>query len=191
MVHQFGESSELGKLVGLRRRPTRPTRIAAAPVPDRQPERNRARTGTKRDLFLILLAAGLAYGLASTFDVFGWLMSLRLTHERWQLDEIIAGLVVLTIGLGVFGLRRWSVAAAETRRRLIDIDELAASEARYRNLVEVPSLGVMLLDLAGRYVYVNPKMEELTGYTPAEFYSDTRIGWRLTRREDHRGGRRR
>ena len=48
-----------------------------------------------------------------------------------------------------------------------------------------------MLDLAGRYVYVNPKMVELTGYTPGEFFSDARIGWRLTRREDHRGGRRR
>ena len=44
------------------------------------------------------------------------------------------------------------------------------------------------MDLSGRYVYVSPKMEELTGYSTEEFYSDSRIGWRLTGAEDHRGG---
>ena len=155
---------------------------------ERRPRTQRFKTSAKRDLLLILLAVGVTYGLASTFDLFEWLTSVTRAQERWRLDGVISSLALLAIALGVFGVRRWLELNAETRQRLIDLDELAASEARYRNLVEVPSLGVMLLDLAGRYVYVNPKMEELTGYTPEEFYSDTRIGWRLTRREDHRSG---
>jgi PAS domain S-box-containing protein len=100
----------------------------------------------------------------------------------------VTGLVVLALALGLFSFRRWRELNEETRQRLLDLGRLEASEARYRNLVEMPSLGVMLMDLSGRYVYVSPKMEELTGYSPEEFYSDTRIGWRLTRGEDHRGG---
>lgn len=142
----------------------------------------------KKDLVLIAVGATVAFCLVSYFDLFDGLASLTQAKSRWPLEEILTALVVLAIALGVFSFRRWRELNEETRQRLLDLEKLAASEARYRNLVEMPSLGVMLMDLSGRYVYVSPKMEELTGYTPEEFYSDTRIGWRLTRGEDHRSG---
>jgi two-component system cell cycle sensor histidine kinase/response regulator CckA len=65
------------------------------------------------------------------------------------------------------------------------IEELAASEQRYRTLVESPNLGVVLMDRRGRYLYVSPKMEEMTGYPPKAFYTDWRIGWQITHPDDH------
>lgn len=73
---------------------------------------------------------------------------------------------------------------AESLRRL------AASEARYRSLVETPSLGVFLMDRAGNYEYVSAKMEELTGYQPEEFYRNQQLGYRMTHPDDHRIGER-
>ncbi len=145
-------------------------------------------SSAKKDLVLTLLGCAAAFCLVSYFDLFDGLASLTQTQNRWPLEELVTGLVVLAIALGVFSFRRWRELNEETRQRLLDLGRLEASEARYRNLVEMPSLGVMLMDLSGRYVYVSPKMQELTGYTPEEFYSDSRIGWRLTRGEDHRGG---
>ena len=143
-------------------------------------------SNAKKNLVLTLFGCAAAYCLVSYFDLFDGLASL--TQNRWPLEELVTGLVALALALGLLSFRRWRELNEETRQRLLDLGRLEASEARYRNLVEMPSLGVMLMDLSGRYVYVSPKMEELTGYSPEEFYSDTRIGWRLTRGEDHRGG---
>ncbi len=66
--------------------------------------------------------------------------------------------------------------------------EKESSEERYRTLVENPSLGIILMDRRGRYLYVSPKIEEVTGYTPAEFYAEWRLGWRITHPADHKVG---
>ena len=68
--------------------------------------------------------------------------------------------------------------------------EKVSSEERYRTLVENPSLGIILMDRRGRYLYVSPKIEEVTGYTPAEFYAEWRLGWRITHPKDHKLGER-
>jgi PAS domain S-box-containing protein len=68
--------------------------------------------------------------------------------------------------------------------------EKASSEQQYRTLVENPSLGIILMDRRGRYLYVSPKIEEVTGYTPAEFYAEWRLGWRITHPKDHKLGER-
>ena len=65
------------------------------------------------------------------------------------------------------------------------IAELESSERRYRTLVETPSLGIVLMDRRGRYLYVSPKMEELTGYPLDAFYNEQGIGWRITHPDDH------
>jgi PAS domain S-box-containing protein len=70
------------------------------------------------------------------------------------------------------------------------ITELESSERRYRTLVETPTLGFVLMDRRGRFLYVSPKIEELTGYPPAAFAADWRIGWRMTHEEDHHIGER-
>ena len=51
--------------------------------------------------------------------------------------------------------------------------------------METPTLGVVLMDRRGRYLYVSPKIEEITGHPPRAFYEDWRIGWRITYEDDH------
>ena len=46
--------------------------------------------------------------------------------------------------------------------------ELAASEARYRQLLEQTSDGVLRVGVEQRTDYVNPRMAEMLGYTPTE-----------------------
>ena len=75
-------------------------------------------------------------------------------------------------------------------KRAESLLRLANSDARYRTLVETPSLGVFLMDPVGRYLYVSSKIEELTGYSPDEFYRDHKIGFRITHPDDHRIGER-
>ena len=85
-------------------------------------------------------------------------------------------------------LQELAAVLSEGFRRLEDLEQLAASEQRYRTLVETPNLGVMLLEPSGRYIYASPKIEELTGYTPEDFRSDWKTGLRLAHPEERRKG---
>ena len=81
-----------------------------------------------------------------------------------------------------------AAALSEGFRRFEDLDQLAASEQRYRTLVETPNLGVMLIEPSGRYIYASPKIEELTGYTPEDFRRDWKTGLRLAHPDERRRG---
>jgi PAS domain S-box-containing protein len=48
--------------------------------------------------------------------------------------------------------------------------DLAASEARYRNIIETAQEGVWIIDSEARTRYVNARMSEILGYTPDEMY---------------------
>jgi PAS domain S-box-containing protein len=62
---------------------------------------------------------------------------------------------------------------------------LGTSEARYRTLVENPNLGVFLLDRQGHTLFVNAKIQEMTGYTPDEFVQNSRMGFAVVHPDDH------
>jgi len=65
-------------------------------------------------------------------------------------------------------------------------ERVTRSEKRYRTLVETPpDLGVMLLDENGRYLYVNPQVEEWTGFPAAAFYENQNIGKQITHPDDY------
>lgn len=48
--------------------------------------------------------------------------------------------------------------------------DLAASEARYRNIIETAQEGVWIIDHEARTRYVNARLSEMVGYTPDEMY---------------------
>ena len=77
---------------------------------------------------------------------------------------------------------------SEGFRRLDDLQRLAASEERYRALVETPHIVAMVLDKSGRFVYVSPNVERVTGWRQEDFLDNWKLGLRITRREDHRRG---
>jgi PAS domain S-box-containing protein len=63
----------------------------------------------------------------------------------------------------------WSIACArDVTRRVRAAEALAASESWFRAAVESLGEGVIMTDPRDGIVYVNPRMEQLTGYTAME-----------------------
>jgi PAS domain S-box-containing protein len=69
-------------------------------------------------------------------------------------------------------------------QRIDDLRRLVLSEERYRTLLETPAFLVLLIDPAGNYVYVTPRVREWLGLSPEDFYADPKIGERLVHAED-------
>nr|MBI3611987.1 PAS domain S-box protein [Nitrospirota bacterium] len=67
-----------------------------------------------------------------------------------------------------------TIARDITERKQIE-RELREAEERFRLLVERALLGIYILDRDGRFLYVNPKMEEITGYTQDELLSSVMV----------------
>jgi PAS domain S-box-containing protein len=63
---------------------------------------------------------------------------------------------------------RTSELEREIEARRLAEDALAASEARYRSIVETAAEGVWTIDADARTSFVNPKMAQLLGHTPDE-----------------------
>lgn len=69
-------------------------------------------------------------------------------------------------------------------QRIDDLRRLVLSEERYRTLLETPAFLVLLIDPAGNYVYVTPRVREWLGLSPEDFYADPKIGERLVHADD-------
>ncbi|MBI3978043.1 MAG: PAS domain S-box protein [Chloroflexi bacterium] len=72
----------------------------------------------------------------------------------------------MSAALAVVAVSQWARERA-TRERNAGL--LAASEKKYRALVEHNSQAIFLVDVGGNYLEVNPKACELTGYSRDEF----------------------
>jgi PAS domain S-box-containing protein len=77
-------------------------------------------------------------------------------------------------------------AAASALAAASFLAQLRATEQRYRHLTEnAPDIVSRFEFLPRRgYVYVNPAVAQVTGYTPAEFYADADLGMTITHPED-------
>jgi len=64
------------------------------------------------------------------------------------------------------------------------LKSLSDSERKYRELVEHSRDVIFRLDLEGNYRLVSPAVEQLTGYTPEEFYADRMLGCEIVLAED-------
>ena len=73
----------------------------------------------------------------------------------------------------------------ETAERAAE-SRLRASEERFRRLAESNDDAIYLMRLgpARRYEYVSPAIEKLSGRTPAEFYEDPDLLWRIVHPDD-------
>lgn len=69
-------------------------------------------------------------------------------------------------------------------QRIDDLRRLALSEQRYRTLIETPDFIVFLLDPAGNYIYVTPRVREWLGLEPEDFYTDRAIGEKIIHPDD-------
>jgi PAS domain S-box-containing protein len=105
-------------------------------------------------------------------------------HREIAMLRLIGSvLLVVAFGLAVtvsLLLRR------HLRRRQEALGELAASQRRYRDLVETMQDMVYRYQLVPepRFQYVSPAAADITGYTPEELYDDPRLGMEIVHEED-------
>src|SRR5215475_16207408 len=66
------------------------------------------------------------------------------------------------------------------------LEELRAAEQRYRRLAENAPDGIFRFDLHPQraYTFVNPRVCELTGYSPEEYYADPGLSLKAVYPED-------
>jgi len=78
-------------------------------------------------------------------------------------------------------------AAASAFETTSLLERLSAAEERYRRLAENAPDIVFRYELSppARFVYVNPTVAAVTGYTPEEFYADPELALKITHPEDH------
>ncbi|MCU7846309.1 MAG: EAL domain-containing protein [Candidatus Thiodiazotropha sp. (ex Monitilora ramsayi)] len=129
----------------------------------------------KRDLLIIAIGLVLMTFTLGAVDVYEWLYQLTRLHEAWELDELIIALLVSPLFLGWFAIRRWRESSSELRLRRKREEELnrnrealQESESNYREIVEnIPDL-LYRTDKEGKFLYVSPSVDKLTGYTVDE-----------------------
>jgi hypothetical protein len=59
------------------------------------------------ELLCIIIAAVFGVILADYIDLFEIVYQWSRAHEAWQVDEIFAAFIILTVGLATFSFRRW------------------------------------------------------------------------------------
>src|SRR6266498_1509208 len=83
------------------------------------------------------------------------------------------------MGAAVFAILRWRQAAIETGRRI-------ETESRFQALVErLPAISYVEDADTGRYVYLSPQIEQMSGYPVQEWLDDPDL-WERTLHPDDR-----
>ena len=72
-----------------------------------------------RDLAIIVILYLIVFSYSHAVDGFEQVVAFTETHEHWQFDEFLTGLLLLPIALGVFAWRRLSEARSELTLRLL------------------------------------------------------------------------
>ncbi len=77
-------------------------------------------------------------------------------------------IVIKKFAVGLSGCLVLEKLKHETKDRIRTQEALAATQEKYSSVVKNLAEGIIITDLEGRISFMNPKMEELTGYTSAE-----------------------
>lgn len=121
-----------------------------------------------KDLLFIMLFAGLVLFLSVRFDFFEKFISSQIvTLERFEIDEVILLIAMLSFACAIFAWRRWMELNAEVSARMIFEKELQQSEEKYKILTEISQTGIYIHQ-DDRIVYANRRFAELHGYTVGE-----------------------
>lgn len=111
----------------------------------------------------LLLAAGLFLAF-SALDLYEGLYRLTRRHESWELDEI----VLVALALVISGLVIFALVAREQRQAF------AASEQRFRDIVEVAGDWIWEMDSEFRFTYLSDRFEDITGLPKSSFIGRSR-----------------
>jgi len=149
---------------------------------DRNHTSRSRRTGALRDLLLISLAVVALLWLAGATDAANLLP--KWLHRRFpgREDEILVGLILAAVGVGIFAITRWRHGRRELAAR-------ESAEERYREVVEtIPAVvytwdPTQLLGTAPA-LYVSPQTEAILGFTREELKADPALWTRQIHPDD-------
>ncbi|MGZ5526818.1 MAG: PAS domain-containing protein, partial [Methylomonas sp.] len=97
-----------------------------------------------------------------------WLLVARVPAEKLLTKNVLRARLLAFIALSLLsGVVSWFIAHYRTRRQQIE-EEVRASEARFRNLVESAPDAIIIVNGEGRIVLVNAQAEKWFGYSRDE-----------------------
>lgn len=121
---------------------------------------------TSRDLVWLALFTAAVLALVLYTDAGDWLARVLRRRDQTLVDEVALLSLSLVVGLAALSLRGWKELQKELAVRLRAERDIARSEQRFRQLVELsPDAHVVYLD--GAMVYANPAAVRLFGMETA------------------------
>jgi diguanylate cyclase (GGDEF)-like protein/PAS domain S-box-containing protein len=118
------------------------------------------RQAIAREIVLMAVLCAAAYFVSRQFGLMDRALRWTLAQEVWETEEILSVLVVLTVGIGAFSLRRWREADREVVVRAKAQRELAASERFLAQIFASSPHPIMLSAFVGdRILAVNEEFE--------------------------------
>ncbi len=115
---------------------------------------------TAVDSLAILFFAIGTYVVAIKWDVMDWLFAFSRAHEHYEIDELLALLMVMGVAFCLFAIRRVLQLREEIGRR-------KASEARFADFAEAASDWFFEIDPQGRFTLVTRAGGQGTAPIPA------------------------
>jgi len=102
-----------------------------------------------------------------------WLLVARVPSEKLLTINVLRARLLAFIALSLLsGVVSWFIAHYRTRRQQIE-EEVRASEARFRNLVESAPDAIIIVNGKGQIVLVNAQTEKWFGYSRDELLNQS------------------
>jgi diguanylate cyclase (GGDEF)-like protein/PAS domain S-box-containing protein len=124
------------------------------------------------DLVVLAMVALAVFVLASVFHIPQSFEAWGREHWpgwRTRIDEMVFVFIVLTLGFGLFSLRRWNDLRAEiAERKRLEEDLL-----KFKLGIERSGEGIFITDRDGAIIYTNPAFERIYGFSREEALGKT------------------
>jgi diguanylate cyclase (GGDEF)-like protein len=112
----------------------------------RKHEIRSAKRKTRTDLVLLGLFAVCAYVFVFLTDAYEWVDRWAVRLEKWQADEILMLLALLSVAVAIFAWRRWKEAKTEIvqREELQDLQNKLEHQATHDSLTNLPNRALLM-----------------------------------------------
>ena len=126
------------------------------------------RISARRDSVVLVAITLVVLVVAWYVDAFELIARWSSSHREWMLNEVLTLMMVMSLCLTVFALRRWMEARREVDKRHRVERELREGEERLKDLFDNAPVGYHEIDETGRIVRVNRTEASMLGYQPEE-----------------------